>query len=211
MNTKKDFFWNSDESIQRYANDEYFLFDVEKVMLFEAIMLLRKKISDIKVLDIGCGGGRTTVPLHNIGLKVVGLDPADKLIRSLQTKYPSIIICHWKCGQDLVFKNNSFDIVIFSHNSIDYLKPYRNRERALDEIHRVLKKDGFFIFSSHVFQFIPYNLTILRNILRNATEFSMLRSKGYFHEKMSNGMTVDTYSITREEKKRSSHCMGFIC
>ena len=52
-------------------------------------------------------------------------------------------------ASNLGLKDNSFDVVIFSFNGIDYIYPYIKRLAALKEIRRVLKTNGLFIFSSH--------------------------------------------------------------
>ena len=46
------------------------------------------------------------------------------------------------------FEDNSFDFVLFSFNGIDSFGP-QDRLKALKEIRRVLKNNGYFCFSSH--------------------------------------------------------------
>lgn len=188
-------FWNSAESIKRYSDMEYKLYDVEAFLLHEAVFHLEKDPRDIKILDLGCGGGRTTVVLHNLGFDITGLDIAENLIERLHSSYPDIKAVVGDAAQ-LPFDNSTFDIVLFSHNSLDCLYPKSQRAKALEEISRVLKPQGFFIFSSHVFNLIAYNPLLLAQVFRNVTKvITILFGSGtYYVEKMQNGSKVFLYS-----------------
>jgi len=78
-------FWESKESIKRYTL-EYRLWDSEIRFIFKAVQDLKLKISEIKILDLGCGAGRTTIPLHGMGFDVTGLDISKNLIDKLNKK-----------------------------------------------------------------------------------------------------------------------------
>lgn len=190
-------FWNSQESIERYADIEMKLYDVESAFLTQASVMLGKSVDQIKVLDLGCGGGRTTIPLHRMGYDVTGIDIAENLIHHLKEKYPDVKAFVGDASK-LDFKDESFDIVIFSHNSLDCLDPYSLRDQCLREIGRVLKNGGIFIFSSHVFNLIPYNGEILNNLIKNRDRIPTILSKGegYYKDHMKNGDIVELYSTT---------------
>jgi ubiquinone/menaquinone biosynthesis C-methylase UbiE len=47
-----------------------------------------------------------------------------------------------------MFSDNSFDVVFFSFNGIDYVG-HAGRLAILAEVHRVLRPDGVFWFSTH--------------------------------------------------------------
>ena len=100
------------------------------------------------ILDVGCGTGRTTACLRRQGHQVIGVDISYAMIQS----------AHQACGDTAVlvndacylsFKPHEFDVVVFSFNGMDYIYPYADRLQALQEIKRVLKPGGLFIFSSH--------------------------------------------------------------
>src|SRR5208282_1678064 len=48
-----------------------------------------------------------------------------------------------------LFPDDSFDVVVFSFNGIDYVLPEQARRSCFAHVHRVLKAKGIFIFSSH--------------------------------------------------------------
>lgn len=51
------------------------------------------------------------------------------------------------------FEKNYFDFILFSFNGIDYIS-HEDRLHALEEIKRVGKKGGLFVFSTHNLQYI---------------------------------------------------------
>jgi len=101
-----------------------------------------------KLLDLGCGTGRTSRYLKDMGHDVVGVDIAPLMIEKAKKLHPDII---FQVGDatNLDFLDESFDYVLFSFNGLDCIYPEAKRCDALREIYGVLKKGGCFMFSSH--------------------------------------------------------------
>jgi len=98
-----------------------------------------------KILDVGCG---ISTILHFIdGKEKVGIDPLAKKYKKLY-KYPTDITIKKSDGENIPYKSEYFDIV-FCSNVIDHVT---NTEETLNEIHRVLKKDGFFVLTVELFE-----------------------------------------------------------
>jgi len=103
---------------------------------------LLKNVKGKKVLDLGCGTGRHTIILKKRGAKVWGLDLSPKMLEIAKTEIKGV---DFKVGTvyNLPYKSNFFDIVV-SGLVVEY---FNDIDKAFKEIHRVLKKDGIFVFS----------------------------------------------------------------
>lgn len=105
------------------------------------------------ILDIGCGAGRTTFALKEMGYSnLIGLDLSNKLI-SFARKYAkkANIDLDFLQGDasNLSFEDNSFDVCIFSYNGLMCIPNKNIRDKVVKEVYRVLKLNGKFIFTTH--------------------------------------------------------------
>jgi len=101
-----------------------------------------------RVLDIGCGYGRTTKPLLDLGFDIVGIDVVPRMIETARSDYPTIDF-RIMSVVDIGFPDASFQYALFSFNGIDYIYPRSRRHRGLGEIFRVLRPGGRCILTSH--------------------------------------------------------------
>ena len=106
-----------------------------------------------RILDLGCGTGRTTFPLYRIGYReIIGVDLTPEMIeiaQELNNYFDSEISFKIGDATNLEFSESAFDVVIFSFNGLMSIPNLLNREKAVGEINRVLKKSGVFIFTTH--------------------------------------------------------------
>lgn len=100
---------------------------------------LKEYIRSGKVLDHGCGIGRDVEMLTKKGFDVTGIDRAEKLLEIAREKSPSAHIIKGDI-LTLPFKDKEFDAV-WSMASLVHLYN-QELEKALSEIHRVLKEKG---------------------------------------------------------------------
>ena len=146
-NTKNEY------SIETRVND-YVSF-AKEIGLWQAEKIVLGKYLNTrdKILDIGCGAGRTTFGLCDMGYyDITGADLSDNMIAAAKK------IAHDK-GIDvpfvvenacaLSFDAERFDAVLFSANGIMTIPAKEMRQKAFNEIHRVLKPGGMFIFTAH--------------------------------------------------------------
>ncbi|MDT7603723.1 MAG: hypothetical protein QOF61_1720 [Acidobacteriota bacterium] len=128
------------------------LLEPERILLER----LTPSIKDKKILDIAVGGGRTTKYLLPISRDYTGIDYTPEFVEVARRKFPGVeILC--RDARDLSsFADETFDFVMFSFNSLDYV-PHADRLRALCEIHRVLKPGGRFLFSTHNRDHVDFN------------------------------------------------------
>jgi ubiquinone/menaquinone biosynthesis C-methylase UbiE len=99
------------------------------------------------VLEVGCGGGQNAIVLAKWGARAVGLDISEEQIkhaRKLAKKEKVKAPFHVGNMENLgVFKAGSFDIVLSSF-AIEYADDIL---ATFQEIHRVLRKAGLFVFA----------------------------------------------------------------
>lgn len=101
-----------------------------------------------RVLDLGCGAGRTTIGLARLGYEVTAIDLSKTLLAQAQNRYPELDF-RLMDATKLEFPAESFDAVLFSYNGIDCIYPLAARCQCISEAFRVLKPGGVFSMSSH--------------------------------------------------------------
>ncbi len=116
----------------------------------EVIILVkhRESVAGKHVLDIGCGSGRTTAILKNLSSNYIGLDYSLEMVESCRRRFKDVKFVHGDVREMNKFQDAEFDCIMFSFNGLDSIG-HEGRLRGLQEIGRVLKHDGLFIFSSH--------------------------------------------------------------
>src|SRR4030095_13396052 len=106
---------------------------------------------EMRVLDLGCGSGRVTKHMVSIGARVWACDLNASALRALRSNLVtnSTAAIFRADARQLPVADCSFAMVIFAFNGIDFLHPESDRFRALQEIGRILRPGGYFVFSSH--------------------------------------------------------------
>lgn len=142
-NTYKEKFmtiWSPPETIVQFA--ARFLKKRLTVTKFEERFPARR------VLDLGCGNGATVAFFSKLGYETYGLDLSETAIEMANDYLKSEgLKADLKVGDAaaLPYADGFFDVVV-SYGVIDMLEPSQT-VTALNEVHRVLKRPGYF-FSS---------------------------------------------------------------
>ncbi len=123
---------------------------LEVLMPAEAALVQRhhEELGRSRLLDIGVGGGKTTVHLAPLAAEYVGIDYAAGLANATARRFPDVRIEQGDVRDLSRFADGAFDTVVFSYNGLDYIS-HEDRQSALKEVRRVLTEGGLFIFSSH--------------------------------------------------------------
>lgn len=98
------------------------------------------------ILDVGCGNGRLTTFVSD-EVRYTGVDNAENIIKIAQKQYGSatrdfVVASMTK----LPFGDNSFDCVV-ACASLHHIPGYDAQLQSLQEMRRVLKTDGFLVFT----------------------------------------------------------------
>jgi ubiquinone/menaquinone biosynthesis C-methylase UbiE len=133
--SKKDKFtkqWYNEIARQRYENYYPYL---KKMCEFEYH-------SGEKVLEVGVGMGTDLLEYAKNGALVYGIDLgpdqiefSKNLFSTMETKYEDLKVAS---AEDIPYENETFDLVY----SFGVLHHTPNTEKSVDEVYRVLKKDG---------------------------------------------------------------------
>lgn len=106
-----------------------------------------------RILDLGCGAGRTTFGLHRLGYTdLVGVDISPGMVEAAQGHARRLgLSIPFVVGDacSLPFDENEFDGALFSFNGLMQIPRRENRVKAFSEIWRVLKPGAFFVFTTH--------------------------------------------------------------
>jgi ubiquinone/menaquinone biosynthesis C-methylase UbiE len=95
-----------------------------------------------RILDVGCGSGRMTLPLHSRGFRVTGIDMNSVALNTLRQISDDIPIVMGDALR-LPYADGSFELAVATQ-FIDYV-PYRP---ALHEFWRVLSPGGLLVFDA---------------------------------------------------------------
>jgi SAM-dependent methyltransferase len=130
----------------RYARQQGFDHFLEERAALNWLQQDRPPINDL--LDLGVGAGRTVEPLRAITKRYVGVDFSPAMVELCRQRYPIEQFLAADARDLYMLQAESFDLVFFSYNGIDYVD-HSGRLKILSEVRRVLRSNGYFIFSSH--------------------------------------------------------------
>ena len=97
-------------------------------------------LSEIKILDVGCGGGLLSEPLSRLGAEVFGIDASDKNIKiaKLHAKKSNLNIKYF-CSSPEKFKiKNEFDVIL----NMEIVEHVEDVDFFLKSCSKLLKKGG---------------------------------------------------------------------
>jgi ubiquinone/menaquinone biosynthesis C-methylase UbiE len=108
-----------------------------------------------KILDLGCGYGRLTIPLAEKGYQIEGIDLSAPLIKSakkearkrhVKVKFRTGNMCH------LPYNQNRFDVVICMWSAFSELLGENEQLLVIKSVHKILTKNGWALFEMGLYQ-----------------------------------------------------------
>ena len=96
-------------------------------------------LKNIKILDIGCGGGLLCEPLAKLGAEVVGIDASEKNIKiaKIHAKKNNLKINYLNTVPEDMKQKNEFDIIL----NLEVVEHVENLDLYLSSCYELLKKE----------------------------------------------------------------------
>ena len=97
-------------------------------------------LKNLKILDIGCGGGLISEPMSRLGAEVTGIDASDKNIQvaKLHAKKNNLKINYLNTVPENLDQQNQFDIIL----NLEVVEHVENLDLYLSSCFKLLKKNG---------------------------------------------------------------------
>jgi 2-polyprenyl-6-hydroxyphenyl methylase/3-demethylubiquinone-9 3-methyltransferase len=97
-------------------------------------------LKDLKILDIGCGGGLISEPLARLGGEVTGIDASEKNIKvaKLHSKKNNLNINYFNKSPEQLNNSEKFDIVL----NLEIVEHVENVDLYIKSCSNLLKKNG---------------------------------------------------------------------
>jgi 2-polyprenyl-6-hydroxyphenyl methylase / 3-demethylubiquinone-9 3-methyltransferase len=97
-------------------------------------------LKNLKILDIGCGGGLISEPMSRLGADVIGIDASYKNIQvaKLHAKKNNLKIKYLNITPEKFDQQNEFDIIL----NLEVVEHVENLDLYLSSCFKLLKKNG---------------------------------------------------------------------
>jgi len=97
-------------------------------------------LKNLKILDIGCGGGLISEPMFRLGAQVTGIDASDKNIQvaKLHAKKNNLKINYLNTVPENLDQQDEFDIIL----NLEVIEHVENLDLYLASCFKLLKKNG---------------------------------------------------------------------
>ena len=117
---------------------EYILDEISKY--FKIDRKTKLFLKDLKILDIGCGGGLISEPMARLGASVTGIDAAEKNIKvaTIHSKQNGLSIDYLNRSPEQLDDKKKFDIIL----NLEVVEHVDDLELYLKSCYNLLKKDG---------------------------------------------------------------------
>ena len=97
-------------------------------------------LKNLKILDMGCGGGLISEPMSRLGAEVTGIDASDKNIQvaKLHAKQNNLKINYLNTVPENLSQQNKFDIIL----NLEVVEHVENLDLYLSSCFKLLRKNG---------------------------------------------------------------------
>ena len=181
-----------------------------------------RNIKNLKILDVGCGGGIICEPLARLGAKVTGIDFAPNNIKAakIHSKKNKLKINYIYKDIEKSKLDEKFDLILM----FEVLEHLDNWKKTIKKIKKNLNKNGIIIISTINKNFFSklFAINIAENILHwipkgthdynkliKPEELKMTLLKENFHFNNIRGLVFDP--LNREWKLSKNYLINYFC
>lgn len=97
-----------------------------------------------RLLDLGCGTGNATLPVHALGLEVEGVDASEEMLAVARSKLPDVVFHHASFQRFALA--NRFSLIYSVFDSLNNLLDDESFLAAATRVRHHLEPGGLFIF-----------------------------------------------------------------
>ena len=99
-----------------------------------------KPLKELKILDIGCGGGLLCEPLNRLGAAMTGIDASNNNIKAakLHSKEMNLVIKYIHCPPENLNLKNEFDVIL----NMEVVEHVSNVNLFIRNCSKLIKKNG---------------------------------------------------------------------
>ena len=178
-------------------------------------------LKDIKILDIGCGGGLLSEPLSRLGATVTGIDASDRNIKiaKMHLEKSKLDIDYYCSSPDKFVAKEKFDVVL----NMEIVEHVENVNFFIKESSKFMKKSGImfiatlnqtlksYIFAiigaEYILKWLPIGTHDWNKFIKPET-LTKICKKNYLDLKKINGMTFNP--IINEWKVSDDKSVNYI-
>ncbi len=189
-----------------------------KENIIKTFKLNQKKIplKNVKILDIGCGGGLLSEPICRLGAEVTGIDASNRNIEiaKLHAKKNNLKINYICTSPEKLKIKNKFDVIL----NMEIVEHVENLNFFLKSCSKLLKKDGImfvatlnktlrsYIFAivgaEYVLRWLPIGTHEWEKFLRPEDLINIQKQNNLFVEKvdgMKFNLFTDQWSVSEDK------------
>ena len=117
---------------------EYIIENIKKH--FKSINNKEINFKNLKILDIGCGGGLISEPMARLGGSVTGIDASEKNIKvaKLHSKKSNLDIIYLNKSPEQMEEFEKFDVIL----NLEIVEHVENVNLYIESCYKLLKKNG---------------------------------------------------------------------
>lgn len=135
------------------------------------------------ILILGCGAGRTVIPLAQKGFQITALDIVPEMVaacrKNLENYSLSATVVVGDSSNLSPSFSKSFDYVFAPFHSFDYIAPIEHRYQAIAAAREALKPNGVFVFNTHNRCFFRYFQKFRHSPLKPYVKDAVPHAPGY--------------------------------